>query len=296
MRTVTLRNAFLGAEIVPDIGGGLARLDALGAAAPVPVLRPLAAATDAGSRPRPNQLACFPLLPWSNRLAGGFAFDGRSYQVAPNRDGDPYPIHGDGWLLPWQVIEQGETAVSLRLDRAAGAPFSYVAQMDYALHDATLAITLEVQNTGACALPFGLGLHPWMPRSAGVTLRAPAREVWLGGADKLPASAVPVPPAWCFEHHSPLPASAIDNVFAGWDGGADIAWPERGLRLRIEADAAYYIVYAPAGGDFFCFEPVDHVINAHNMPGGPVHNGLTVLAPGQRLRRQFTFSVDHSPV
>jgi aldose 1-epimerase len=131
-----------------------------------------------------------------------------------------------------------------------------------------------------------------MPRSAGVTLRAVAREVWLGGADKLPVAAVPIPAAWCFGQAGPLPATAIDNAFAGWDGYAEIAWPERGLQLRIETDASYYIVYAPAGGDFFCFEPVDHMINAHNLPGGPVRHGLTVLAPGQRLRRQFTFSVE----
>ena len=39
MHTVTLRNEFLSAEILPEVGGGLARLDAIGAQ-PVPVLRP----------------------------------------------------------------------------------------------------------------------------------------------------------------------------------------------------------------------------------------------------------------
>ena len=49
--------------------------------------------------------------------------------------------------------------------------------------------------------------------------------------------------------------------------------------------------YAPPGADFFCFEPVDHAINAHNLPGGAAANGLTVLVPGQTLQRQVTFSV-----
>lgn len=290
MRTLTLRNGFLSAEILPAIGGALARLDAIGGAgAPLPLLRPF---VFDGSVPRPNQLACFPLVPWSNRLAGGFDYEGRSYRIVPNRAGDSYPIHGDGWLLPWQVVQQDATSVSLLLEHTGSAPFSFVATMDYVLRDASLVITLGVRNSGARALPFGLGLHPWMPRSAGVTLRASAREVWRSGADKLPAAAVPIPAAWRFDQAGPLPATAIDNAFAGWDGCAAIAWPERGLQLRIESDASYYIVYAPEGGDFFCFEPVDHMINAHNLPGGPVHHGLTALAPGERLQRHFTFSVE----
>ncbi len=292
MQAIELHNEFLSAHILPGIGGGLARLDANIGGAPVPVLRPF---DDREAVPRPNQLACFALLPWSNRIAGGFTCDGRSYTIAPNRDGDPYPIHGEGWLLPWQVARQSAAHLALQLDRSAGVPFSYQATMDYTLDGATLQITLEVTNTGSCSLPFGLGLHPWMPRSLGVTLRATAAEVWLSGADKLPATAAPIPSAWRFDQARALPATAIDNVFEGWDGVADIAWPDRGLKLRIESDAAYYILYAPEGADFFCFEPVDHRINAHNGAGGAVRHGLSLLEPGRTLRRRFSFIVSACP-
>jgi aldose 1-epimerase len=289
MHTVTLRNEFLSAEILPEIGGALARLDYFaGGAAPVPVLRPF---TLAGSLPRPNQLACFPLVPWSNRLAGGFTCDGRSYSIAPNREGDPYPIHGEGWLRPWQIDEQSLTRLALALDRRDGAPFSYQAKLEYTLCGAGIEVMLEVTNSGSCALPFGLGLHPWMPRSEQTTLRAHAREVWLSGADRLPAAPVPIPAPWRFDEPRALPGTPIDNVFGGWDGRAEIAWPDRGIKLRIASDATCYIVYAPEGADFFCFEPVDHLINAHNLPGGPERNGLTMLAPGQWLRRRFRFTV-----
>jgi hypothetical protein len=70
-------------------------------------------------------------------------------------------------------------------------------------------------------------------------------------------------------------------VFDGWPGRARIAWPARGVALEIEADMDYFILYIPAGRDLFCFEPVDHPINAHNLPGRP---GLTVVAPGATLR------------
>lgn len=290
MHAVALRNDYLSARILPGIGGALARLDALMDGGAVPVLRPF---DDAGSVPRPNQLACFPLVPWSNRLAGGFTCDDRRYFIAPNRVGDPYPMHGEGWLLPWQVRQQSATHLSLRLDRSAGAPFAYQATLDYALHGPMLEVTLAVTNRGPCALPYGLGLHPWLPRGAGVTLAARSGGVWLSGEDKLPTAAVPVPPTWRFDHASALPATLVDNVFTGWDGVADIAWPGSGMRFRIEADALYYILYAPEGADFFCFEPVDHAINAHNLPGGPALHGLTMLAPGQQLRRRFSFRVGH---
>nr|WP_307731807.1 aldose 1-epimerase [Massilia antarctica] len=285
---MVLRNAQLTAEILPGFGGALSRLDWIGGAAPVPVLRPYAGGDAA---PRPNQLACFPLVPWSNRMAGGFSYGGERYDIAPNREGDPFPMHGEGWQRPWTVAFQSASQVLLMLERRDGVPFSYRASLDYALRGNALVVTLEVTNTGALALPFGLGLHPWMPRSPGTTLQAAARKVWMAGADKLPSHAQAIPETWSFEHERALPAGPIDNVFEGWDGKARIHLPERGLNLVIAADSGYYIVYAPAGGEFFCFEPVDHLINAHNMAGGPARHGLTILAPGQRLRRVFSFAV-----
>jgi aldose 1-epimerase len=289
MQGLVLRNGELHAEVLPAVGGALARLDALTPAGALPVLRPF---TFTGTLPRPNQLACFALLPWSNRMAGGFSWGGRRYGIAPNREGDAWPIHGEGWLLPWQVERHTDTHLALRLEQARAAPFSYMATLDYVLDGPRLEVRIAVRNMGLDALPFGLGLHPFMPRGAGTTLHAPAGQVWLNGANRLPSHAVPVPEDWRFEPACRLPATLIDHAFAGWDGVADIAWPERGLRLRIESDARCYIVYAPLKGDFFCFEPVDHLINAHNLPGGPERNGLTVLAPGECLTRQFSFIVD----
>lgn len=288
MRKLALRNAQLHAEILPGIGGALARLDAVAGGAVLPVLRRFG--HDTGT-PRPNQLACFPLVPWSNRLAGGFSWEGRSYAIAPNRDGDPYPMHGEGWLLPWEVVRQSGTEAVLELDRSAGETFAFRARMTYRLDGSALIVTLEAVNAGALALPFGLGLHPWMQRGEGVRLQAAAKEVWLAGPDKLPQRAAAIPEAWSFAQARELPAELVDHVFEGWDGKATITWPQNGLSLTIESDCGYFILYTPPGKDFFCFEPVDHRIDAHNGEGGPERHGLTVLAPGQKLERQFRFVV-----
>ena len=290
MGDLRLANDWLALTILPQFGGGLARFDWLAGDVALPLMRPYD--YDGVNAPRTNELACFGLLPWSNRLAGGFSFEGVDYPIAPNRVGDQYPIHGEGWLLPWQVAEQSATELLLTLDHKAGSPFQYEARMRYALDDARFTLTLELRNTGAATLPYGLGVHPFFPRSAGVTLRAPMRELWLSGADKLPAQAVSVPPAWDFAQPRTLPSGGLDHVFEGWSGRADIAWPETGLSLTMEADTGYAIIYIPEGRDFFCVEPVDHLINAHNAPGGPERHGLTLLAPGATLRRTFTFTVD----
>lgn len=289
---IELRNGSLRAVVLPHAGGGLARLDwQVGAGAPVPVLRP---APDGVVWPQPGQLACFPLVPWSNRIAPeGFEFEGRRVTPPLTRDGEPCPIHGEGWVLPWQVESHDASSVVLSLYRRDGSPFAFTAHMAYALSENGLRVTLKVTNSGSHALPFGLGLHPWMPHPDEARLRAAANGVWLSGANKLPREHVAPPAAWDFSGYEPrpLPRDGVDNAFTGWDGRAEIDWPARKLRLRIEADMGYYILYVPPGKDFFCFEPVDHPINAFNLPGGASANGLTVLAPGQDLWRSVTFSV-----
>lgn len=285
LERLVLRNASLLADIVPQVGGGLARLDWLEAGAPAPLLRALA--PDTAGLPAPSQLACFPLLPWSNRMApSGFAFGGGRHVPAPNRAGEPCPVHGDAWQQAWQVADRGEAHVTLTLSRPNAHPFSYDAQLRYTLDGPALLVELSVRNTGGAALPFGIGLHPWMPDPHGARLQARADGVWLGGADRLPATHMRIPAHWRFDAPAALPQDGVDHVFDGWPGQARIAWPARGVALGIEADMDYFILYVPPGRDFFCFEPVDHPINAHNLPGQP---GLSVLAPGATLRRRCVF-------
>lgn len=285
LERLTLRNERLLAEVVPQVGGGLARLDWLDGGRALPLLRGLP--SDVTELPLPGQLACFPLLPWSNRMApSGFAFEGRRHVPAPNRAGEPCPIHGDAWQQPWRVAARHASALVLSLDRRDAAPFAYTAELHYTLAVDALVVELSVRNAGRIALPFGIGLHPWLPDPHGALLEAGASSVWMAGPDKLPVMRQDIPVHWRFDHPAPLPRDGVDNVFEGWIGAARIAWPRRGLALEVQADMGYFILYVPPGRDFFCFEPVDHPVNAHKLPGRP---GLTVLAPGATLRRRCVF-------
>src|SRR6202166_875426 len=65
---ITLANAQLRLDVAPALGGGITRFDWRSDGALVPIFRPClepTAATD------PNELACYPLLPYSNRIGAG---------------------------------------------------------------------------------------------------------------------------------------------------------------------------------------------------------------------------------
>lgn len=292
---VTLGTPQLRLDIAPSLGGAITSFDWRGNGdAPTPVFR-RAASVAAGTDP--NALACYPLVPYSNRIGGArFTFGGRCIEVPCNRSTEVLPIHGDGWLQPWTLVESGPVHATLALDRSRCLPYAYRATLVYELEEATLTVSLVVENAGRERMPFGLGLHPFLPRESKTHLSAAASGVWLSGADWLPVRHVPVPPAWQFGVAYPLPNVLVNHAFTDWSGHAAVVWPTRHLSLTISATTDYYVLYTPPGEDFFCFEPVDHPINAVNLPGGADANGMTVLAPGERLAHEFRFTVARAAV
>lgn len=276
------------AVILPERGGSLARLDWLGGPQPVPLLRPWD-----GTSADPNRLACYPLVPWSNRISGGgFEAGGRFWPLAAVVPGEDCPLHGDGWRSAWVVEEQAPDHVRLSLRSSALPPFDYRAELTYSIAGASLEIGLGVEHLGAVEAPYGLGLHPWLPRTPGVTLEAPATEVWLEGPGHLPAGCVPVAsrPDWGFARPRTLPSGWINNGFSGWTGAAVVRWPQECLMLDIRAGHGIntFILYSIGEAcGFFCFEPVTHPVDAFNLPGRP---GLRTLRAGERFAVSCRFT------
>jgi aldose 1-epimerase len=270
--------------IRPDLGAGLSAFTF----DDEPIFR-----TAPDGTQQPFELALNLLVPWSNRISGGgFSFEGQFHRLEPNLPGEPFPIHGNGFCERWDVVSQSGQECVLTLFSGVG-PYRYEADVVYRLERASLAVTLSVRNTGELALPFGLGLHPWLPRDAATFLRAAARTAQLQDERYLPIDFQPVAerPDWNFTSEKPLPSGWINNAFSGWNGSATITWHKRRLKLDITSvGAAHYIVYSPnAEAAFFCFEPVTHPVDAHNLPGGPLENGLAILKPGQTQRLSCHF-------
>jgi aldose 1-epimerase len=236
------------------------------------------------------------MLPWFNRISGGgISFGGRFHPIAPNDPLEPVPLHGDGWMSPWEVVEQEPQRIVLKLRSRAIPPFDYEATQTISLAGAALDMTLALTHFGDEPLPYGLGQHPWLVRTPGVTLNARASGVWLEQPPAFPQNSTPVqvPARWDFSAARRLPDDFIDNGFDGWDGHARIEWTDRGVAVDVEADPAtrFYHVYS-LGEDcpIFCFEPVTHPNNAHAKPDGPAANGLRVLETGETTSMHTTFA------
>jgi aldose 1-epimerase len=288
---LTLETDALRLEVAPGLGGAVLRFEAKrgGGSEAEPIFRPASLADVAAAVFNPNASACYPLVPWVSRLsppilptaAGPLA-------IPPNWPGESFPLHGWGARSAWRVLSHDAQALRLGLGHPGPPPFS--AQLEYALSGAALTMTLSVVNRLDRAVGLGLGFHPWLPRHAGGRLYAPARCVWMSGEDKIPFAAQAPPEDWDFSRERPLPARDLDHGFAGWAGAAYYDWPARegAWRLEVASDCDEYIVYAPAGRSFFCFEPTSH----KPSPGQTGElDGLVMVEAGGSFSRFARFTV-----
>ena len=155
---VTIGDGLAEAEVAPADGGCLTAFRWRTADGVVDWLRP----APAGAGFAASDSACFPLVPYSNRIRDGrFSFQGKDYRLLPNFAPSPHTIHGHGWKLPWQVASRRGSEVSLQY-RHDGSdwPAPYLAEQRFALAEGSLTVEIAVTNEGSTPMPAGLGLHP----------------------------------------------------------------------------------------------------------------------------------------
>src|SRR5271166_3586693 len=120
-----------------------------------------------------REMAGFPLVPYSNRIAQSrFRFAGTEYRLALNFGDHPHSIHGIGWQRAWHVTNVARDAATLTLTHMPDAnwPFAFTAEQRVGLTAAALHVTLAITNHHTAPAPAGLGLHPYFPRDT-TTLR-----------------------------------------------------------------------------------------------------------------------------
>jgi aldose 1-epimerase len=272
--------------VAPAIGGAIASFDVRGS----PILRPTPA--DALVQGDVHRMACFPLVPYSNRIRRALLrFGGREYALARNFGASLESIHGLGWQRAWEVADAGDRHLLLGfMHDARGAsarawPWPFEAALAFHLADAgdhsVLGATLCLRNTGDAPFPFGLGFHPFFPKHASTQIGFAADAVWLNDAAMMPVTKDAVPAPWRFDPLRGVGDAVLDNVFTGFRGTAivDDAFASR----RIDADGAlaFAVVYAPEGRDFVAVEPVTHETDAFNRAAlGAADTGMRVLQPG----------------
>jgi len=290
VKPVQLRSRDADVEIAPDIGGSIAAFQWRGH----DVLRP--ADRDARNAGNVRQYACYPLVPYSNRIASATLRlrDGTTHNLARNFGDHPHAIHGVGWQRPWsvEIAEPAYALLSLQHncahEGAVAWPFSFRATHAMALSSqsrtATLTMTLTLTNVDTRAFPFGLGWHPFFPRNRGTVLGFRAAGVWKTDATRLPTRLVRIPDSMCFDPPRAIDGAVLDHVFTGWDGHASLTQPEHGYRVILEADRScdHLVVFVPSDRDYFAVEPVTHMTDAFNCYArGDEHTGTRILRPGK---------------
>ena len=282
--TLAVRDARL--ALAPGTGGAIASFAWRG----LDVLRPTP--PDALAAGEVRRHACYPLVPYSNRIAHArLAFGGREHELARNFGESPHAIHGVGWQRAWRVESSTPDAAVLALahdatgDDARAWPWPFRATQAFSLagdrDGATLVARLAIENTGDVPFPFGLGFHPFFPKPPGATLAFDAAHAWENDGTQIPVARREASAFFPASAHA-LDDVVLDHVFQPSTGPGVLRRPD-GLETRIDADRALdrRVVYVPAGRDFIAFEPVSHMTDAFNRAArGEAGTGMRVLAPG----------------
>jgi aldose 1-epimerase len=275
---ITLRHGYWLATVALQ-GGAVASLAKAGR----DVLRPAPeGATD------PLDFACFPLVPYANRVAGGrFAFAGREVRLPVQPQFAPHALHGEGWLGLWAILEQTDTRLVLSF---AGDdwPWAYEARQTLTLSDDGLTIDLVLINRDERPMPAGLGLHPYFPRFPSSWLDASTTGVWTG-QDIVPDRLAPSNVVADWTDRSLTDATFVDHCFDGWTGPARLSDDGGTTIVRASADRLH--VYVPTGETYVCLEPVTHRPDVFNQ-ASPGEQGFVVLQPGESLSLSMTVGRD----
>ena len=262
---ITLSTQQAKADISPEHGGAIVSVIVKGKE----VLRPCSSIDALANDPR--NAACFTCVPYFGRLYDGLAGASELSPTLPVCD-PVYPLHGEGWISPWTVLELSKEQALLELQytpREGGYPLPFISHTRYTLDENGLTIVLLLKNTSNQLVHAGLGLHPYFARHKDTALSFEADELWTPPQDHFSGSLSAAPEPLQFYNRKPLPEDAVDHSFTGFCGKAMIA--QEDATILLESDAANLHLYAPADENYFCLEPVTQLpgaINDHTLAPG----------------------------
>lgn len=279
--SLVLSSSRLEIELSPSVGGAISHLRYSGPSGQTPVLRdrhtPLENVLEAAS---------FPLVPYVNRIRGGsFTFRGRAASIARNMSGDPSPLHGDGWLNPWDVERSDGASAVLTYSHEPGEwPWRYEARQEFRLDGSVLDVRLTCRNRSDEPMPCGLGQHPYFDCTAQTRLQTKVTHAWTIDDKVLPVDRVPATGRYDLSDRL-VCGQDLDNGWGGWSGEvllSDPAWP---FEVELSSpQARFFQVYSPASGGIFVAEPVTHANAALNaLESEWLELGMRVLDAGEAM-------------
>jgi aldose 1-epimerase len=250
------------------------------------------------------------LAPWANRMPEGFHVNGEAYRFNTNLssirlDSHRIPIHGMLTASPfWEVIEvradEASASVTSRFEfwrhpeLMANWPFAHSYEMTYRLAEGSLEVSVAVTNLCAESMPAAAGFHPYfqlpdVPRNE-MFARIPAR-LHVEVDNRLVATGDTKPVT--FPERLSLKEYYFDDGFTGLitgaDGHAKFNVEGRGMKIEVVFGPKYRvaIIYAPAGREFICFEPMAAITNGVNLAHEGKYGELQTILPGGEWRESF---------
>lgn len=251
------------------------------------------------------------LAPWANRLdQDAFFANGKKFLLNPGlgnfrRDPNRKPIHGLLAFSPyWKVAAIEADADSARVtsrlefwkypELMAQFPFAHTIEMTYRLRNGVLEVETVLANHSTEPMPVGIGFHPYFQ------IHDAPRDQWkvhLAARDHLILSKELIPTGESKPVEYPDPVSLggtqLDDVFGGLvrdDSGRAAFWVEGAhekLSVIYGREYTVAVVYAPAGRNFICFEPMSAVTDAFNLAEAGTYKDLQSIPPGGRWQESY---------
>jgi aldose 1-epimerase len=249
------------------------------------------------------------LYPWANRLAGfGYPTVHGDVRLSPDdallmRDEHGLPIHG---VLPaalrWELDGGDGCRQRLRArlrwrlpELLAIFPFEHELELSASVAGATLLIEMRVRACAREGVPVSFGFHPYLsPFDA--DRRGWEIELPVSRSLALDERMIPTGASEPFDRRRfVLGEGAWDDAFAGVtdppvfkvsaDGRGDRGARAQTIELELRRGFPYAQLYAPAGEDFVCFEPMTAPTDAlrsgrslpHVMPGEPFSSAFAIV-------------------
>ena len=248
------------------------------------------------------------LAPWANRLdEQAFYANGKRYafDMELGNVRGPIPIHG---LLQraseWQVVQKRTAEVATRLDFFRQPswmkqwPFAHTIDITHRLQGGALEVHTRIQNLSTEAMPIAIGFHPYFtltdaPRDEW-RIAVAARTRWLLASNKVPTGETdPIERLFPDSKNSLLKDHNLDDVFGDLirdaQGRATMSVKGKSQQLDVVIGPKFraMVIYAPAGRDFICFEPMAGITNALNLAHKGVYKELQTVPPGGTWEESF---------
>jgi galactose mutarotase-like enzyme len=264
------------------------------------------------------------LYPWANRLAAfDYTVGGRTVLVPHDEglvhtDANGLPIHGViGGRQAWELtggVDSGVVGPGVARQNVAGQraaepggsslaaslswceeqpqlfevfPFRHDLRYEALLQDGRLEIAVTVHACGTDAVPLAFGFHPYLSpggQRESWHVELPAMRALALDAQQIPIAPGEARPAQRFE----LDGREFDDGFEDVAEPAHFSVTAAGRRIALTFLRGYHYaqVFAPASGQFICFEPMTAPANA--LRSG---DGLRLLAPGESFVARFALAV-----